>query len=90
MPSDPIRVLIADDHTMLCEGLRLYLSDPDLDVIGIAADGQQALKMTLEHKPDVLLLDLRMPKMDGFQALTAIKEARSGNQHHHPDCLPDK
>ena len=77
MPTDPIRVLIADDHTMLCEGLRLYLSDPDLEVIGIAADGQQALEMTLEQKPDVLLLDLRMPKMDGFQALTAIKEARS-------------
>ena len=76
MPNDLIRVLIADDHTMLCEGLRLYLSDTDLEVIGIASDGEQALAMTLELKPDVLLLDLRMPKMDGFQALQAIRDER--------------
>ena len=76
MASDRIRVLIADDHAVLCEGLRLYLSDPDLEVIGTASDGEQALKMTVEQEPDVLLLDLRMPGMDGFQALSAIKDTR--------------
>ncbi len=76
MASERIRVLIADDHAVLAEGLRLYLRDADLEVIGTAADGQQALEMTAEHKPDVLLLDLRMPGMDGFQALSAIKDTR--------------
>ena len=76
MASERIRILIADDHTVLSEGLRLYLSDADLEVIGTAADGQQALEMTVEQEPDVLLLDLRMPVMDGFQALSAIKDTR--------------
>jgi DNA-binding NarL/FixJ family response regulator len=76
MENGRIRVLIADDHNVLCEGLKLYLSDSDLEVIGTASDGQQALEMTVEQEPDVLLLDLRMPRMDGFQALSAIKDAR--------------
>ena len=76
MASERLRVLIADDHSVLCEGLRLYVNDADLEVIGTAADGQQALEMTMEREPDVVLLDLRMPGMDGFQALSAIKDTR--------------
>lgn len=77
---DPIKILIADDHAIVAEGLRLYLRDPDLEVIGTSVDGQQALEMAVETQPDVLLLDLRMPKMDGFQALIAIKQACPNTQ----------
>ena len=76
MRSNRIKVLIADDHAVLCEGLRLYLSEADLEVVGTAADGEQALEMTATQAPDVLLLDLHMPGMDGFQALSAIKDTR--------------
>ena len=76
MKNGRIKVLIADDHRVLCEGLKLYMNDSDLEVIGTASDGEQAVEMALEHQPDVLLLDLRMPRMDGFQALSKIKDAR--------------
>jgi DNA-binding NarL/FixJ family response regulator len=64
-----IRVLIADDQAMVREGLRLILDlQPDLEVVAEAADGQAALRGVAEHRPDVVLMDIRMPVMDGLQA----------------------
>jgi DNA-binding NarL/FixJ family response regulator len=70
---DRIRVLIADDHGLIVEGLRMVLGRGGLDVVGAASNGRQAVEMTEALKPDVLLLDIRMPDMDGLTALEAIK-----------------
>lgn len=72
----PIRVLIADDHSVLREGLRMVIElQPDLEVAGEAADGVEALALARSLHPDVVLLDLMMPNMDGLAALSQIKEA---------------
>jgi DNA-binding NarL/FixJ family response regulator len=77
MKNETIRVLVADDHRLTCEGIRLVLERDGIEVVGIAATGRQAVDMTLELEPDVVLLDIRMPDMDGLQALAAIKAALS-------------
>jgi DNA-binding NarL/FixJ family response regulator len=70
-----IRIIIADDHSVVRQGLRMFLSlDPDLEVVGEAQNGAEALKLAQEVKPDVVLMDLLMPVMDG---ITAIGEIRS-------------
>ncbi len=64
-----VRVLLADDQAMVREGLRLILDlQPDLEVVAEAGDGQAALRAAAEHHPDVVLMDIRMPVMDGLQA----------------------
>jgi DNA-binding NarL/FixJ family response regulator len=69
-----IRVLLVDDHTVVRKGLRTFLSyDPDLEVVGEAADGAQALRLARELLPDVVLMDLLMPGMDGIAATVAIR-----------------
>lgn len=69
-----IRVLIADDHSVVRQGLRMFLAhDPELEVIGEADDGARAVALARELRPDVVLMDLLMPVMDG---LTAIAEIR--------------
>ncbi len=71
----PIRVLIADDHPMVRQGLRVFLElEPDLEVVGEAADGAEAVALTEELDPDVLLLDLVMPGVDGLGALERLAE----------------
>jgi DNA-binding NarL/FixJ family response regulator len=63
----PLRIVIADDQASVREGLVLLLGGlPDVDVVGAAADGQQALELVAEHKPDAILLDLHMPVLDGI------------------------
>jgi DNA-binding NarL/FixJ family response regulator len=75
--SETLRILIADDHQLIVEGLRIVLDQDDMEIVGVATNGRQAVEMTLELKPDILLLDIRMPDMDGIQALAQIKSARS-------------
>jgi len=71
----PIRVLIVDDHGVVREGLRAYLElEPDIQVIGEARDGQEAVRRASELQPDVVLMDLVMPNMGGVDATTRIKE----------------
>jgi NarL family two-component system response regulator YdfI len=70
----PIRILIADDHLIIRQGLRLILeTEKDFELIGEAANGAEALSLSAELHPDVVLMDLRMPGMDG---LTAIERLR--------------
>jgi NarL family two-component system response regulator LiaR len=70
----PIRILIADDHAVVRQGLRMFLSlDPDLDVIGEAVDGRQAIQLAGQLNPDVVLMDLLMPGMGGVEATGIIR-----------------
>lgn len=70
-----IRVLIADDHRLVRQGLRLLLQlDPELDVIGEAEDGFEAVRLTKQLRPDMVLMDLLMPGMDGISATAAIRQ----------------
>jgi DNA-binding NarL/FixJ family response regulator len=70
----PIRVLIADDHSVVRQGLRMFLSvDPELEIIGEARDGAEAVRMAKQLAPDVVLMDLLMPGMDGIRATAAIR-----------------
>ena len=69
-----IRLLIADDHLIIRQGLRLILEgEPEFEIVGEAENGQDAVDLTAELQPDVVLMDLRMPGMDGFSAIQAIK-----------------
>ena len=70
-----IRLVIAEDHQIVREGLRLFLqAQPDMDVVAEAADGRQALEALREHRPDVLLLDLMMPEVDGLAVLRQVPQ----------------
>ena len=72
-----ITIVLADDHAMVREGLRSMLNAPRLKVIGEASNGDEAVQKILALKPLVALLDIRMPTLDGIQALEAIKTAKS-------------
>lgn len=71
-----ITLLIADDHPMVRAGLKSMLSDSRIKIVGEASSGREALEMVLKLKPMVILMDIRMPDMDGIQALEAIKAAK--------------
>jgi DNA-binding NarL/FixJ family response regulator len=73
--SEPIRVLIADDHAVVREGLRTFLDLQDgIEVVGEAGDGEQAVREAERLRPDVVLVDLVMPKLDGVQTMRALRE----------------
>jgi two-component system response regulator NreC len=70
----PIRVLIADDHTIVRSGVRLLLeNEPDIEVVGEALDGAQAVEMVSALQPELVLMDIAMPVMDGLEATCRIK-----------------
>lgn len=70
-----IRILLADDHTILREGIRsLIENEPDMAVVGEANDGHTAVKLALQLKPDIILMDLAMPLLNGLEATRQIKK----------------
>src|ERR1700722_15434832 len=76
--NDPIRILIVDDHPVVCAGLTSMLAGhEEFEVIGSAASGERALAVIRETGPSVILLDLRMPGMDGIAVLHALKSIAS-------------
>ena len=75
------RVVIAEDHTILREGLRALLSaEPDLEVVGEAEDGQEAIRLVEKLSPHLILMDLSMPRMNGLDAIREIKKQSAGTK----------
>jgi NarL family two-component system response regulator LiaR len=73
--ADPIRVLIVDDHSVVREGLRAFLQLQDgLEVVGEAADGEEAIEAASQFRPDVILMDLVMPRLGGVAAMRRLRE----------------
>jgi DNA-binding NarL/FixJ family response regulator len=73
---EPIKVLIVDDHALFRRGLQMVLEgEADIDVVGEASDGDEAVQRAQETLPDVVLMDVRMPKRTGIEATAAIKDA---------------
>ena len=72
---NPARLVLADDHDLVREGIRAVLEgEPDMVVVGEAENGRRALEVCLKERPDLVLMDVRMPEMDGLAATRAIKE----------------
>src|SRR5580765_7046487 len=70
-----LKLLIADDHELMLEGIRAALAEaPDIEVVGSTTSGSEVLPLVRQTSPDVVLLDLRMPGMDGFRCLEALRE----------------
>ena len=90
----PMRIALVDDHELARDGLRDMLADePDIEIIGEAADGREAIELCRRARPDLVLMDLRMPRMDGLAATRAIKQEHPGisvlvmTMHENPDYL---
>ena len=79
--TEPIRVLIADDHEVVRDGLRMVLeSEEGFEVVAEAADGLEAVELAGEFHPQVVLMDLRMPRMDGLEAIERYKRYLQDNR----------
>jgi DNA-binding NarL/FixJ family response regulator len=76
---DPVRVVVADDHPIVRDGLRaLFSSVPDIELVAEAATGREAVRAAVTHRPDVIVMDLRMPDLDGVAATGEIVRAAPG------------
>ena len=74
-PSHKIRVLVVDDHPLMVAGIKGEIDDqPDMTVVALAEDGEEALSLYRTHRPDVTIMDVRMPKLNGIDAIVAIRE----------------
>lgn len=77
--TQPIRVLVVDDHPLLREGIAAVLSATDkFKLAGMAANGREAIEQFVRHRPDVTLMDLQMPVMDGLEAITELRKLAPG------------
>jgi DNA-binding NarL/FixJ family response regulator len=86
-----IRVLIADDHTLVAEGLRYIVqAELDLEFVGLARDGQEAVRMSIEHAPDVVLMDNAMPVLNGIDASRTIRQRCPNTQVIIVSMYPDQ
>ena len=76
LQAEPIRAMIVDDHALFRRGLEMVLdSEPDIELVGQASDGAEAVEKAAESLPDVVLMDIRMPRSSGIEACRAMKEA---------------
>jgi DNA-binding NarL/FixJ family response regulator len=75
-----IRLMLADDHRMLREGLGRSMREQGFDIVGEAGDGAEAVQMAMRLRPDVILMDVTMPEMDGVEACRAIRKELTGTQ----------
>ena len=81
MADERLRVLISDDHQLFRRGLRMVLEDEDdIEVVAEAGDGNEAVELALEHAPDVVVLDVRMPGRSGIEAARAIRAEQPGTR----------
>jgi len=76
----PVRLLLADDHRMLRESLRRAMEDAGFDVVGEAPDGAEAVRLAVELHPDVILMDVTMPVLDGVEATRQVRDRVPGTQ----------
>lgn len=90
----PIRILVADDHSVVRKGIRLLLEDEaDMQIVGEAADGDEAIELLSDTKADVLLLDITMPRMSGIEALKVVSQRYPAvrtvmfSMHNNPDYI---
>jgi two-component system response regulator DegU len=75
-----VRLMLADDHRMLREGLRRSLTDEGFDVVGEASDGEEAVRLAAQLQPDVILMDVTMPSVNGVEATRRIHQSNPGIQ----------
>ena len=89
---EPIRILIADDHTLVREGIRRMLEEEeDFEIVAEASNGEEVLKKVRTSKPNVILMDVAMPVIDGFEATRRlVKQAKSHSKSNYTPTLPTR